>query len=46
MRTDIIVRNKSVPLVKEPDAVKRRIETALLKASSGGGGGGKRARLE
>jgi ankyrin repeat protein len=48
MRTDIIVRDKSVPLVKEPDAVKRRIEAALLKASSSGGsiGGGKRARLE
>jgi ankyrin repeat protein len=38
MRTDIIVRDKSVPLVKEPDAVKRRIEAALLKAASSGGG--------
>jgi ankyrin repeat protein len=34
MRTDIIVRDRSIPLVKGPDAVKRRIETALLKAST------------
>jgi hypothetical protein len=38
MRTDIIVRDKAIPLKKEPDAVKRRIEAALLKASSSGDG--------
>jgi ankyrin repeat protein len=34
MRTDIIVRDKSIPLVKEPDAVKKRVEAALAAGSS------------
>jgi ankyrin repeat protein len=34
MRTDILVRDKSIPLVKEPDAVKKRVEAALASGSS------------
>jgi hypothetical protein len=34
MRTDVIVRDKSIPLVKEPDAVKKRVEAALAVGSS------------
>jgi ankyrin repeat protein len=38
LRTDIIVRDRSILLKKEPDEVKKRIEAALGSLSSGDGG--------